>query len=140
MPAYLTRDVIDPAAVLHAVRSPHAGGAVLFVGTVRDLTGPEVTVALEYDAYAGMAERVFAEIEAETRARFPVAGVALVHRLGRLAVGEISVAVAASCPHRADAFAAARFAIDAVKERVPVWKQDIPPAGPPAWVHPDAPT
>ncbi len=139
MPAFLTHDVIDAAAVLDAVRSPHAGGAVLFVGSVRDLTGADVTAALDYAAYAGMADKVFAEIEAETRTRFPVEGVAIVHRLGRLAVGEISVAVAASCPHRADAFAAARFAIDAVKERVPVWKKDIPPAGPAAWVHPDAP-
>ena len=136
VPSYLTHEVIDPAAVLAAVASPHAGGAVLFVGTVRDRTGPAETVALDYTAYAAMADRVFAAIEAEVRAAFPASGVALVHRLGRLAVGEVSVAVAVSCPHRADAFAAARYAIDAVKDRVPVWKRDIPPAGEPAWVDP----
>ena len=74
----------------------------------------------------------------EVRAAYPACGVAMVHRVGRLGVGEISVAVAVSCPHRAEAFAAARSAIDAVKERVPVWKKDIPPAGPATWVDPTA--
>ncbi len=122
----LTTEAIDPARLLAAVASPHAGGTTLFVGTVRDLTGPEVTAALDYEAYAPMAEGVFAEIAAEVRAGFTVLG-----------VGEISVAVACSCPHRADSFAAARYAIDAVKSRAPVWKRDIPPAGgAETWVHP----
>ena len=133
----LTTEAIDPARLLAAVASPHAGGTTLFVGTVRDLTGPEVTAALDYEAYAPMAEGVFAEIAAEVRAGFTVLGVAIVHRTGRLGVGEISVAVACSCPHRADSFAAARYAIDAVKSRAPVWKRDIPPAGgAETWVHP----
>jgi len=121
----LTRDPIDFAALTEAVRDPHCGGVVLFLGTVRDLTGDERTDFLDYEAYPGMAEKNLAEVEAEVRAKWPhVGGVSLVHRLGRLGVGEVSVAVAVSCPHRAEAFAAARFAIDAIKDRVPIWKKD----------------
>jgi molybdopterin synthase catalytic subunit len=132
----LTPDPIDYPALTEAVRSPHCGGVVLFLGTVRDLTGDEVTVFLDYDAYRPMAEKKLAEVEAEVRRRWPVGDVALVHRLGRLAVGEVSVAVAVSCPHRAEAFAAARFAIDAVKELVPIWKKENAPDGSSGWVHP----
>src|SRR5207302_9880854 len=108
----LTRDVIDHHALTEAVRRPDCGAVVTFLGTVRDLTGDRVTVALDYEAYPGMAEKKMAEIEADTRARWPVGAIALVHRLGRLDVGEVSVAVAVSCPHRAEAFAACRHAID----------------------------
>src|SRR5688572_4427280 len=111
----LTPDPIDYHALTEAVRSPHCGAVVLFLGTVRDLTGDEVTVFLDYDAYAPMAEKKLAEVEAEVRRRWPVGDVALVHRVGRLAVSEVSVAVAVSCPHRAQAFEAGRYAIDAVK-------------------------
>ena len=110
---------------------------VLFLGTVRALTGDEVTLALEYDAYAPMAEAELAKLDADVRARWPVIGVALVHRLGRLEVGEASVAVAVSSPHRVEAFEAARYAIDALKAQVPIWKKDVRPAGD-AWVHPEA--
>ncbi|MFO0849468.1 MAG: molybdenum cofactor biosynthesis protein MoaE [Gemmataceae bacterium] len=134
----LTRDPIDYHALTEAVRSPHAGAVALFLGTVRDLTGDEVTVHLDYDAYPPMAEKKLAEIEAEVRRRWPVQGVAMVHRLGRLAVGEVSVAVAVSTPHRADAFAACRFAIDTLKELVPIWKKDTAPSGAADWVHPGA--
>jgi molybdopterin synthase catalytic subunit len=109
---------------------------VTFLGTVRDLTGEQVTVALDYEAYPGMAEKKLAEIEADTRARWPVGEVAIVHRLGRLDVGEVSVAVAVSCPHRADAFAACKHAIDRLKELVPIWKREHGPAGVGDWVHP----
>jgi len=122
----LTQEPIDYHALTEAVRSPHCGGVCLFLGTVRDLTGDEVTVYLDYEAYAPMAEKKLAEIETEIRARWPVGGVAMVHRLGRLAVSEVSVAIAISCPHRAEAFAACRFAIDTVKELVPIWKKDVP--------------
>src|SRR4051812_32951790 len=105
----LTRDPIDYAALTDAVRDPHCGGVVLFLGTVRDLTGDERTEFLDYEAYPGMAEKKLAEVEAEVRAKWPAGGVRLVHRVGRLGVGEVSVAVAVSCPHRAEAFAAARF-------------------------------
>ena len=120
----LTREVIDFAALTDAVRSPHAGAVVLFLGTVRDLTGDVVTEALDYTAYEPMAERQLAALEADLRRRWPVLGVALVHRIGRLGVGEVSVAVAVSCPHRAEAFDAGRYAIDTLKRIVPVWKQE----------------
>src|SRR5262249_26595557 len=108
----LTHDPIDHTALTEQVRSTHCGAVVTFLGTVRDLTGEGVTTALDYEAYPGMAEKKLAEIEADVRARWPVGEVAMVHRLGRLDVGDVSVAVAVSCPHRADAFAACRHAID----------------------------
>ena len=120
------------------MRRPDCGGVVLFLGTVRDLTGDQVTVALDYEAYPGMAEKKMAEIEAETRARWPVGEIVLVHRLGRLAVAEVSVAAAVSCPHRADAFEACRFAIDRLKEVVPIWKKENWADGSTEWVHPGA--
>jgi molybdopterin synthase catalytic subunit len=132
----LTHDPIDHAALTESVRRPGCGAVVSFLGTVRDLTGDEVTVALEYEAYPPMAERKMAEIEADTRAQWPVGEMVLEHRLGRLEVGEISVAVAVSTPHRADAFAACRHAIDRLKELVPIWKKDLAPGGASAWVHP----
>lgn len=132
----LTPDPIDYHALTESVRSPHCGGVVLFLGTVRDLTGDQVTVRLDYDAYAPMAGKKLAEIEAEVRQRWPAGGVALVHRVGRLEVGDVAVAVAVGCPHRAEAFAACRWAIDAVKELVPIWKKDHAPGGAGEWVHP----
>ncbi len=120
----LTRDPIDAAALTARVRSPHAGAVVLFLGTVRDLTGDVLTEALDYTAYEPMAERQLAELESDIRRRWPVQECALVHRLGLLPVGEVSVAVAVSCPHRAEAFEAARYAIDTLKRIVPVWKAE----------------
>ena len=133
----LTHDAIDADALTRSVASPLAGAVVLFLGTVRALTGDEVTLALEYDAYPAMAEAELAKLDADVRSRWPVIGVALVHRLGRLEVGEVSVAVAVSSPHRVEAFEAARYAIDALKAQVPIWKKDVRPAGD-AWVHPEA--
>jgi molybdopterin synthase catalytic subunit len=132
----LTRDPIDHTALTDLVRRPGCGAVVSFLGTVRDVTGPEVTVALEYEAYPPMAEKKMAEIEADIRARWPGGEVALVHRLGRLEVGEISVAVAVSAPHRAAAFEACRHGIDRLKELVPIWKKDLAPDGRAEWVHP----
>jgi molybdopterin synthase catalytic subunit len=131
----LTREPIDHSALTDAVRRPGSGAVVTFLGTVRDLTGDEVTVALEYEAYPPMAERQMAGIEADVRARWRVGEVVFVHRLGRLEVGEISVGVAVSAPHRADAFDACRHAIDRLKEAVPIWKKDLGP-GKAEWVHP----
>ena len=134
----LTRDPIDYHALTESVRSPRCGAVALFLGTVRDLTGDHVTIFLDYDAYLPMAEKKLAEIEEEVRRRWPAEGVAMVHRLGRLGVGEVSVAVAVSCPHRAEAFEACRFAIDALKELVPIWKKENAPDGGSEWVHPEA--
>src|SRR5260370_35243848 len=97
----LTRDVIDYHALTEGVRRPNCGAVVTFLGTVRDLTGDRVTVALDYEAYPGMAEKKMAEIEQDTRSRWPVGDLVMVHRLGHLQTAEVSVAVAVSCPHRA---------------------------------------
>lgn len=132
----LTRDLIDYTALTEQVRRGSCGAVVTFLGTVRDLTGDLVTVALDYEAYPGMAEKKMAEIETETRSRWPVGEIALVHRLGRLEVGEISVAVAVSCPHRHQAFEACRHAIDRLKELVPIWKKENWQDGSTEWVHP----
>jgi molybdopterin synthase catalytic subunit len=132
----LTHEPIDHHALTEQVRRPGCGAVVTFLGTVRDLTDGRVTTALDYDAYPGMAEKKLAEIEAETRARWPVGDLALVHRLGRLDVGEVSVAVAVSCPHRAQAFEACRHAIDRLKELVPIWKKENWADGSTEWVHP----
>jgi molybdopterin synthase catalytic subunit len=132
----LTREPIDYHALTEAVRSPRCGAVCLFLGTVRDLTGDQVTEFLDYDAYPPMAEKKLAEIEAEVRRRWPVGDIAMVHRLGRLAVGEVSVAVAVSCPHRDQAFEAGRHAIDTLKELVPIWKKENAPDGQSDWIHP----
>jgi molybdopterin synthase catalytic subunit len=133
---HLTRDTIDHAALTEQVRRPDCGAVVTFLGTVRDLTGDKVTAALDYEAYPGMAVNKMAEIEAETRERWPVGEMVMVHRLGHLGVGEISVAVAVSCPHRAQAFDACRYAIDRLKELVPIWKKENWADGTTEWVHP----
>src|ERR1700688_4180811 len=95
----LTAAIIDHHALTEQVRRPDCGAVVTFLGTVRDLTDGKVTVALDYEAYVGMAEKKLAEIEAAPRQRWPVGEILLVHRLGHLKVGEVSVAVAVSCPH-----------------------------------------
>jgi molybdopterin synthase catalytic subunit len=132
----LTTDPIDYHALTEKVRRPDCGAVVTFLGTVRDLTDDRVTVALDYEAYPGMAEKKMAEIEADTRYRWPVGGMMMIHRLGHLAVGEVSVAVAVSCPHRGQAFDACRYAIDRLKELVPIWKKENWADGSTEWVHP----
>jgi molybdopterin synthase catalytic subunit len=133
---HLTHDVIDDHALTEQVRRRDCGAVVTFLGTVRDLTGDRVTVALDYEAYAGMAEKKMAEIERATRERWPVGELLMLHRLGHLGVGDVSVAVAVSCPHRAEAFEACRYAIDRLKELVPIWKKENWADGSTEWVHP----
>ncbi len=132
----LTRNPIEYAALVEQARRGDCGAVVVFLGTVRDLTGGRVTVALDYEAYPGMAEKKMAEIEADTRRHWPVGAMIVQHRLGRLEVGEVSVAVAVSCPHRGDAFDACRHAIDRLKELVPIWKKENWADGSTEWVHP----
>ncbi|GIW71892.1 MAG: hypothetical protein KatS3mg102_1434 [Planctomycetota bacterium] len=116
---------IDPEAVRRSVQAPAAGAEVLFVGTVRARTAGREVRYLEYEAYRPMAQRRFAEIAAELRARHGICGVAIVHRLGRLAPGEIAVAIAVSAPHREAAYRASREAIEAVKHTAPIWKREV---------------
>lgn len=132
----LVHEPIDHAALVEQVRSNHAGAVVLFLGTVRELTDGRETESLDYEAYPEMARSKLAELETETRQRCSVTELAVVHRLGHLELGEISVAVAVSAPHRATAFEAGRYLIDRIKEVVPIWKQENWTDGTSQWVHP----
>ncbi|HXW94386.1 MAG TPA: molybdenum cofactor biosynthesis protein MoaE [Nitrososphaerales archaeon] len=130
----ITRRPIDPARVLASVSDNGAGGAVLFVGTVRRRSGKKIVEWLTYEVYREMAERRMSEIEASVRERWPVVKIAMVHRYGRLEVGEVSVAVAISCEHRAEAFEACKYAIDTIKRTLPMWKKELFKGGSQAWV------
>src|SRR5437899_13076120 len=132
----LTAEPIDYAGLTEHVRRKDCGAVVTVLGTVRELTDGRVTVALDYEAYPAMAEKKMAEIECETRKSWPVREMVMVHRLGHLDVGEVSVAVSVSCPHRNQAFEACRFAIDRLKEIVPIWKKENWADGCTEWVHP----
>jgi molybdopterin synthase catalytic subunit len=132
----ITESPIDHAAVTERVRSNAAGAVCTFLGTVRELTGSRRTVALAYEAYPEMALKKLAELESEARGRWPVIELALVHRVGTLDLGEVSVVVAVSCPHRHEAFEACRWLIDTLKDVVPIWKQENWADGGEEWVHP----
>ena len=132
----LTDNVIDTAAVLQSAQSPAAGAVVLFLGTVRRRTDHRETESLEYECYPEMAEKKLAELEAESRQRWPLIECAVVHRLGHLAVGETSVAIAVSAAHRRAAFEAGGWLIDRIKEVVPIWKKENYADGTSDWVHP----
>jgi molybdopterin synthase catalytic subunit len=127
---------LDPQALVRAVRSDAHGAVVTFLGTTRETSpgDPRPVVALEYEAYESMAIAVMEEIAAETRERFGPLGVAIVHRTGRVNLGEPSVAVVVAAPHRGRAFEACRYAIDALKSRVAVWKREIYRDGNAAWI------
>jgi molybdopterin synthase catalytic subunit len=120
----LTNDRINFAALTESVRSPLAGAVVLFLGTVREMTNGRRTVALDYEAYPDMARDRMQALTEEACTRWPIVAAGIVHRLGHMDLGDISVAVAVSCPHRKDAFEAGRFLIDRLKEEVPIWKQE----------------
>jgi molybdopterin synthase catalytic subunit len=132
----LTDGPIDTSDIVDRARHPQAGAVVLFLGTTRELTNGQQTVALNYEAYREMAERRLAELETEARSRWPVLECIVVHRLGRVPVTETSVAIGVSTPHRADAFAAGQWLIDALKKDVPIWKREQWADGTTEWVHP----
>jgi molybdopterin synthase catalytic subunit len=127
---------LDHAAITERVRSPLAGAVCTFLGTVREVTGGRQTRSLTYEAYPEMAERKLVELEAEARRRWPITELALVHRIGDLDLGDVSVVVAVSCPHRQQAFDACRWLIDILKEVVPIWKKEVWADGTEEWVHP----
>ncbi len=125
----ITEEPIDVLELMLRVRTDGDGALCIFVGTVRDFSEGRTVTGITYYAYREMAEKKMAEIEAEILARWPVTRVALVHRIGDLNVGDASVAVVVSAPHRAPAFEACRYAIDRIKERVPIWKKEYHPEG-----------
>lgn len=132
----ITEAPLDHAALTESVRRANAGAVCTFLGTVREMTGERRTVHLEYEAYPEMAAKQLADLEAEARRRWPVLEVALAHRVGTLDLGEISVVVAVSSPHRGDAFEACRWLIDTLKEVVPIWKRERWDDGREEWIHP----
>jgi molybdopterin synthase catalytic subunit len=126
----VSEDPIDAGALATHVGRDDAGAVVVFLGTVRDHSeGRQGVVALEYEAYTGVVEEKIAEIVGEARGRWNLGAVAVVHRVGRLAVAEASVGVAVSAAHRPEAFAAARYLIDELKSRAPIWKKEHWAAG-----------
>lgn len=135
--ASLTRDAIDPARVIGKVRHDRHGATALFLGTVRDHAGGRAVEGLEYTAYEAMAAEELDRVLLDAEDRFPGTVLAAEHRIGTLALGDISVAVAAGSAHRADAFDAARWAIDELKRRVPIWKRERYAGGVQEWVAPD---
>lgn len=132
----LIHEKIDTEDVLRRVSSPLAGAVVLFLGTTREMTGGRRTASLDYEAFGEMARAKLAELEAEARRRWPIVECAIVHRLGHLDLGEASVAIAVSTPHRRDAFEAGQWLIDTLKQVVPIWKKENWSDGTSQWVHP----
>jgi MoaE-MoaD fusion protein len=120
----LTRDAIDPAELIRHVRTGADGAVVTFDGCVRNQSHNRCTLYLDYEAYESMAVAKLHEIAAAARGQFAIDRIAIAHRLGRLQIGETSVFIAVSAPHRAAAFDACRFLIDTLKRTVPIWKKE----------------
>lgn len=118
------REPIDTAALLAECPSPEDGAALLFVGIVRNHNDGRPVGHLSYDSYTEMAERVLEEIVGEAESRWSVGGIAVVHRIGRLEIGEASVAIAVAAPHRGEAYEASRYIIEELKKRAPIWKRE----------------
>lgn len=133
----LVRVTADPLSVeeaLDAVADPGAGGTCVFVGTVRDRSKAGEVTGLRYEAWEELALARLGRLAEELAERWPVRRVAILHRTGDLAVGETSVVVACSAPHRADAFDACRHGIERLKEDLPVWKKEALATGEAHWV------
>ena len=121
---------IDAATLVEEVSGPSTGAIALFLGTVRDHSpGKQDITHLEYEAYEGHVEAKIDEILDEATARWPIDKVVVEHRIGRVELAEASVAVAVASAHRAEAFAAARYLIDELKMRAPIWKKECWPGG-----------
>jgi molybdopterin synthase catalytic subunit len=132
----LVHETIDSQAILTAAAHPHAGAVVLFLGTTRQITQGRETASLDYECYPEMATKKLAELETQARDRWPLLNCIVVHRLGHLEIGEASIAIALSSPHRRAAFEAGQWLIDTIKEVVPIWKQENWQDGTSEWVHP----
>lgn len=118
----IQREAIDAAAEYAAVRSPESGGRVLFSGCVRPEENGRTIDRLDYEHYAGMAEAELRKIAEEARERWGLNALRVVHRVGPIAVADESIVIVAAAGHRAEAFEAARYVIDELKKRVPIWK------------------
>ncbi len=132
--AAVVRDPIDPAEVLARVGADEDGAGLLFVGVVRDHNEGRSVGGVRYDAYEEMAVGVLTEIADEAAEVLGSDHIAVVHRVGDLAVGDVSVAIAVSSPHRAQAYESSRFIIEEIKKRLPVWKKERYSDGVEEWV------
>lgn len=134
----LVREPLDPARLLAAVADDAAGANVLFVGTTRGVTAGVATSRLVYEAHEPLARDALERLREEAMHRFGVSRCIVHHRIGIVPVGEASVVIAASAPHRREAFAAAEWLMERIKQVVPIWKCEEAPDGSRAWIHPDA--
>lgn len=132
----LTHNPIEIEPLVAQASQPAAGAVVAFVGVTRQFTQGRETTRLAYEAYEWMAEVKLQELEAAARCRWPLVECAIVHRLGEVPVGEPSVAVVVSSPHRRTAFEAAEWLIDTLKQHVPIWKQEHDERQHAQWIHP----
>ena len=135
--AIVTRE-IDPAALMAEVQSTEFGAISLFAGTVRDTNDGRSVTAIDYSAYTSMAESELERILAEAQDRFGVMAIVVEHRVGGLALGDVSVAIVAAHVHRAPALDCTRFVIEEIKKRVPIWKREHYADGAREWVDPTA--
>ncbi len=131
---HLTREPLDLRALELEVAAPSSGAVLTFAGTVRNEHLSRVVTAIDYHAYESMAEKELERIETAAALRWSGARIRIVHRIGLLQVGEASVLIAVSSPHRAEGFEALRFAIEEIKRTVPIWKKEIYPDGH-AWIE-----
>lgn len=132
----ITAEPLAPEPFLQHVRRDDSGAVALFLGVVRDNSHGRRVLYLEYDAYPEMAERKLREVAEEAQARWPITDIAIAHRTGRLEIGETSLLVAVSSPHRHDAFAACHHIVNRIKEIVPIWKKEVWEGGE-GWVEGD---
>ena len=121
----ITHEVLDPAPLVEAVRRDESGAVALFYGVVRNENMGRNVQYLEYDAYPEMAIKKMREVAEEVRAKDPITGIGVLHRIGRLQIGETSLLVAVSSAHRVAAFEACHFAVDRIKQVVPIWKKEV---------------
>jgi molybdopterin synthase catalytic subunit len=131
----IVRRPIDVAALLAEVQDTANGATVLFLGHVRDMNDGRAVSGIEYSAYGEMAERELAAIATECAGTFGIAHLAIEHRLGALALGDASIAIAVAHPHRGAAYEASRFIIEEVKQRLPIWKRERYVDGTSEWVN-----
>ena len=133
----ITSEEIELGDVIRAVKAGDAGAIVHFLGVVRNNTEGREVSYLEYEAYPPMAEKKMAEIAQEIHEKWGLDRVAMIHRVGRLEIGEVSVAVAVASPHRKEAFEACHYAMNRLKQIVPIWKREVWVDGEEEWVKPD---
>jgi molybdopterin synthase catalytic subunit len=133
--SWITRDPIDVAALLPLVGASEDGAVLVFVGVVRDQNDGEQVDGMQYDAFVEMAERVLGDIVIEATEHLRTDRIVVVHRIGELRIGDASVAILVSSPHRAQAYDASRYIIEEIKKRLPVWKQEHYAVGTARWLE-----